>query len=665
MIGVTSLRLARLSNLSAFLGGPCQYVTPWNVARVRQFAGWGLKPSGLRAIWHAGCRGSPHLLLEDGFLRSVHPSDPPLSITVAQVSPHHDLTRLNDLDLLLERPLTPAQRERAASLIRAWKAARVSKYNHLPEHTGKLPRPYVLVADQLTHDTSVRHGMAEAASFRAMLEVALADNPSATIVVKTHPMAGTGRRKGFFNPTDYARNPRIVFITEPCSPVRLIEQAEAVYAVTSQLGFEALIHGKRVKTFGMPFYAGRGLTEDTLPAPYWRQPVDLETLVHACLVGLARYVDPETGQRCEIETVLDYLALQRRMRARYPGTVYAIGFPVWKRRWVKRFLSGSKVQFTRSARHCPPASTIAVWGSERAELPPGSRVIRLEDGFLRSVGLGADLKPPLSWCIDDLGIHFDPRTPSRLEHLLETTGFDETLLARARALRERIVTAGITKYNLSGTLWRRPPTPKRVILVPGQVEDDASLLLGAGAIRTNLELVSAVRAANPDAWIVYKPHPDVAARLRHGGQDIAAIAEQCDEIAGHASITALLAEVDEVHTLTSLTGFEALLRGRCVTCYGNPFYAGWGLTTDIHPLPRRRRKLTLDELVAAALILYPTYVSPRTGCYTTPERTIAQIVLLSQSPAVSRAHHLIRPFLRLQLHRRFRRNRAQPLPETP
>ena len=40
----------------------------------------------------------------------------------------------------------------------------------------------------------------------------------------------------------------------------------------------------------------------------------------------------------------------------------------------------------------------------------------------------------------------------------------------------------------------------------------------------------------------------------------------------------LLGIVDEVHTLTSLTGFEALLRGIEVHAYGGPFYAGWGLT---------------------------------------------------------------------------------------
>jgi capsular polysaccharide export protein len=87
----------------------------------------------------------------------------------------------------------------------------------------------------------------------------------------------------------------------------------------------------------------------------------------------------------------------------------------------------------------------------------------------------------------------------------------------------------------------------------------------------------------------------------------------------------LLQQVDAVHVLTSLAGFEALLRGKPVTCYGQPFYAGWGLTADMIPLARRSRRLALDELVAAALILYPVYLSRVTNRYTSPERVLDEL----------------------------------------
>jgi capsular polysaccharide export protein len=54
------------------------------------------------------------------------------------------------------------------------------------------------------------------------------------------------------------------------------------------------------------------------------------------------------------------------------------------------------------------------------------------------------------------------------------------------------------------------------VLVVGQVEDDASIRLGAGVVRTNLGLLTAAAHANPGARIIYKPHPDVEAGLRPG-----------------------------------------------------------------------------------------------------------------------------------------------------
>ena len=91
------------------------------------------------------------------------------------------------------------------------------------------------------------------------------------------------------------------------------------------------------------------------------------------------------------------------------------------------------------------------------------------------------------------------------------------------------------------------------------------------------------------------------------------------------SIAALINLVDEVHTITSLAGFEALLRGRKVATYGQPFYAGWGLTTDNVPLNRRQRRLQIEELVAGTLILYPNYIDPVSRLLCGPEMLICPI----------------------------------------
>lgn len=308
--------------------------------------------------------------------------------------------------------------------------------------------------------------------------------------------------------------------------------------------------------------------------------------------------------------------------------VYALDFSRWKQRPLRLCFPEDEVRFVTDIESVPDGAVLAVWGmravpeaSER-----GISVVRIEDGFLRSVGLGADLIRPLSWVVDWRGMYFDATQASDLDMLLAETTFPYELLERAAALRKRIVAAGLTKYNVGKAAWRRPQDIPRVILVPGQVESDASIAYGAPGIKTNLGLLQAVRAANPDAFVLYKPHPDVAAGMRAPGKDEDEAALWCNEMVNDVPMGDLLRQVDEVHCLTSLAGFEALLRDIKVVCYGLPFYAGWGLTTDRAPLARRTRRLDLDELVAGALILYPRYFSRRRDVVISPEAALDELV---------------------------------------
>jgi capsular polysaccharide export protein len=315
----------------------------------------------------------------------------------------------------------------------------------------------------------------------------------------------------------------------------------------------------------------------------------------------------------------------------FEGPLFAHGFSLRKRAFVRGFTGRNDVHFVRHGRLVRPGSQLLLWGSAPvpADLPARVGIVRLEDGFLRSVGLGADLIRPLSWVFDDTGIYYDARQASALEHILQDSQFEGAELTRAAALRERVVQAGLTKYNLAGRQWQRPRGPgntRQVVLVPGQVETDASIAAGSVEIRTNLELLKTVRKARPDAWLVYKPHPDVVAGLRGEGADEARAREYCDEVLLEGSMHDLLLQVDEVHVLTSLSGFEALLRDKPVVCWGHPFYAGWGLTSDAHPHARRTRRLQLDELVAGALLRYPVYLSAATGQRCTPEQGLDELL---------------------------------------
>lgn len=319
--------------------------------------------------------------------------------------------------------------------------------------------------------------------------------------------------------------------------------------------------------------------------------------------------------------------------------IFAFGFGLWKHGFVRAYLPGARVCYCFNAldaraRGIDSNAKLLVWGvREREDVRTlsqklGIPIWRMEDGFLRSVGLGSDFNVPASLVVDTRGIYFDPNHPSDLEHILETGEFSPSELERARALREAVVGHALSKYNFSenGIKLTRPRDAERVLLVPGQVEDDASIRLGCVDIRTNLQLLQEVRRQNPDAHIIFKPHPDLLSGNRKNGTIGREEALRwADQVITDVPLPMCLGVVDEVHTLTSLVGFEALLRGLRVVTYGRPFYAGWGLTSDRHTVSRRTRALSLDMLVAGVLIRYPRYLNRTAGALTTPEAVVQEL----------------------------------------
>ncbi|MGO2147976.1 capsular polysaccharide export protein, LipB/KpsS family, partial [Halomonas sp.] len=107
-----------------------------------------------------------------------------------------------------------------------------------------------------------------------------------------------------------------------------------------------------------------------------------------------------------------------------------------------------------------------------------------------------------------------------------------------------------------------------------------------------------------------------------------------------------------VHTMSSLTGFEALFRHRKVHTYGMPFYAGWGLTQDAMRCPRRSRTLTLEALVAGTLILYPCYVAPSSRQLCNAETAISLLEQArTQQPTLTWKQRLYRLYRNLLIGR--------------
>ncbi|GGJ29275.1 hypothetical protein GCM10011320_40680 [Neoroseomonas lacus] len=407
---------------------------------------------------------------------------------------------------------------------------------------------------------------------------------------------------------------------ERLDPWSLIDAAARLHAMPGPTALLATLAGVAVST------------------PAGTAPDGLAAL--AALAAAARCADPVRARPIPIEEAIALLGAWRAQESANRRIAVCVGMSFWKRRRMASALASAAgpPAFARTTRAAIAEAArrdgaIAVWSSrappglEPAARAAGIPLLWVEDGFIRSAGLGAGFLPAASLSLDSRRPYYDPAGPSDLEILLATADFPPALLARAAALRAALIARGVTKYNLGGEAPVLPATPgRRRILVPGQVEDDLSVLRGgAGAVRGNLALLQAVRAEDVNAFIAFKPHPDVEAGYRRGAVQRDQAAALADLILDHTPMAPLLTQVDEVHTLTSLTGFEALLRGLRVTCWGQPFYAGWGLTEDRAPIPRRKRRLTLDQLLAGALILYPRYHDPVTELPTTPEALLDRL----------------------------------------
>lgn len=613
-------RLSRMLELSGWdvaLGVPSE----------GDFVGiWGRTPRAWRGEAVAEWADTPILTVEDAFLRSVHPgrarSEDPIGICLDKSGVHFDGESPSDLETLLAtHPLDDTQLlNRARGAIDSLKHWHLGKYSATDPSIDPPAPGYVVVVDQTQGDAALMG--AGRAEFLEMLTFAATENPGCDILIKAHPEMLVGGRRGHYAADDLSD--RVKLITDPISPWRLFEGAVGVYTHSSTLGFEAIFAGHQPRVFGQPFYTGWGLTRDENAPARRARTLTRAQLFAAAMILYPIWYDPTSDALCEIEQVIGILAARATAWRNDRQGYVAVGMKAWKRPHLSVMLGREMpVTFARQAPKQTSRKTV-VWGM--ADAPDDAW--RMEDGFLRSRGLGAELVPPLSFVLDQPSLYTDSSKPGRLDALIsESVELPLGEIRRAEALITRINRLGLTKYNLDA------PAPdlkaaNRTILVAGQVEDDASILFGASETKTNLDLLRKTRAENPDARVLWKPHPDVEAGLRKGRVDEGDLEGLADLALLNIGAQEALKLADEVWTISSTLGFEALLRGVSVTCLGMPFYAGRGLTNDlVAPPPHRHVDVSLPGLAHACLIGYPRYGDPRDG---TPLSVEEAVTLLSQ-----------------------------------
>jgi len=610
---------------------------------------WGRKSNTRTALQYAEKHNIAVQYLEDGWIRSC--AENPHSRTCYSIlqdstGVYYDSRTPCDLENLLNLEqarfnaiATPEHIAYAKRCRTQLVQNHITKYNFTSQKedsTSNLQQQRVLVVDQTRDDASVRFGAMDASGFENMLHAAINENPDAHITVRIHPDVVSGRRQGYLK--TLAEQLGIEICASSINPLLMLKQVDKVYVGTSQLGYEALLCDKPVVVFGQPFYAGWGLSDDRSPITRRTQNRSIDELFYATHIAYARYCNPVTGKPWQLHECLNHVELQQRMFKQNALHFECKGITVWKRKYLRQYLrspDGSVSFATGKVRHSSDLSAKLTWGFRAFdELKLGTSqaantesLFRVEDGFLRSLGLGSDFNAPASLVVDGRGLYLDPARPSDLEDLLNEYECTPAEVFRAVKLKKLILSSRLSKYNVGAeSNLLLPGDDRSQILVVGQVEDDESIQRGCDKVRKNADLLQIVRAANPDAWIRYKAHPDVVAGNRRGAVDTRVLSENANAVDADASIIDCIEACDELHTMTSLAGFEAMLRGKRGVTYGAPFYAGWGLSQDHQPIARRVRRRTLDELVYLSLIAYPRYVDIDTGEFTTPEDLVETII---------------------------------------
>ncbi|EKS7396901.1 capsular polysaccharide biosynthesis protein [Campylobacter jejuni] len=605
------------------------------------FLGWGRKKSGLKAINLAKKYKAKFILLEDGFIRSLNlgvENSPSFSMVKDDIGIYYDATAPSKLENLLNTyEFKDEEIKQAKKVIELIKKYKISKYNNnldIPDDYFQKDEKRVLIITQTANDASLEFGLAKDFKTVDMIKDAIKENPDSKIYIKIHPDVLSGKKQSDLDINSLRKE--CILITENFNPIALLEFFDKVYTKTSGMGFEALMQGCECVCYGMPFYAGWGLTKDKLECKRRMQKRSLEEVFYAAYILYSEYFNPYLNQKSNIFDTIQTLAKYKDIEKANSNRLFMLGFTLWKRYFIRPFFKAkdNKIIFLNSLKSLAryklkENDKFFIWGKridynalkttliKKAQdenlLHFIPKISLVEDGFIRSISLGSDLTRPFSLNVDDKGLYIDPNKASKLEELLQNEIFDENMLNRAKNIIKILLENRFSKYNglKHENLKINAKIGQKIILIPAQVEDDVSMILGGFGLST-LDLLKEVRAKNQDAYIIFKPHPDVLSGNRVGLKDETLILEFCDEIVKDCSIDSAIKIADEIHTITSTSGFDALLRAKKVFTYGMPFYAGWDLTKDKYRCERRTRKLSLEELVAGALIIYPRYINPKT-----------------------------------------------------
>jgi len=602
-----------------------------DAGRLAFVVGWGDKPSAARPRAFAAATGVPFVAAEDGFLRSVgnhRVKPPPLSLVLDDEGIYYRAATRSRLErLIAEAPrLALPLRAAAAAALDRVRREKLTKYNTFSAGdaatgggaTGDRPIRLLLV-DQVFGDQSIAGGLADAATFARMAEAALATAPAADIAVKVHPDVIAGRARGYL--LDIARTRGLALLADAGNPFDLLERVEAVFTVSSQLGFEALVAGKPVACFGVPFYAGWGLTDDrpgnpAAAAALARRataaagPRDLLDLFAAAYVAYPRYADPVSGAALDVGAAIDRLVEWRIVLADRRRGVVVIA-PPFGPRLAEAVFGGGGAPVTVAADAAAaakgpvgPGAEILAWADAATPRPAGRTVgpaLLRDDRLAGAYGFDGAVRIDAGADVAALLAAAAPSAAERTE---------------ARAVLDALAAAPFARIAVGrdATSDAVAPGDRHVVALILPMRPTA----GDGAV------VAAARQRHPAAKLLVvreapRPRgPSPAGRLTA----VVAAHRAPPAAAARSPLAAAATHLAAVHVVDSELAFDALALGIPVVVHGRPEFCGWGPTEDLAPVSRPRRH-DVESLVALVVVRAGRHTDPASGLPARPSELLA------------------------------------------
>lgn len=190
----------------------------------------------------------------------------------------------------------------AQGLLNRFRNNGASKYGAGWSDLSKLPKNAVLVLGQVEDDASIMANPDGLQTNEKLLTEVLANYPNEQVYYRAHPDVALGKRARRSNPEKLLPQSQILSASSPIAP--LLASAEHVCTISSLGGFEALIHGAKVSTYGRPFYAGWGLTEDRLTFSCRKRKLELIEMFLIAYIDYPLYFTPE-GEPATFSETLD------------------------------------------------------------------------------------------------------------------------------------------------------------------------------------------------------------------------------------------------------------------------------------------------------------------------------------------------------------------------